>query len=207
MVSAKNAVLKAMDAQPPLEDKRRARGAASRRKIIEAMVELIADGDPDPTAAVVAAKAGVGIRSVFRNFDDKEALLREIDRLIVEAYSPIIYAPFKAPEWKDQLNELIDRRSKVNEAIVVFRVSSLTQRYKSPFVAKNLKRLHEREKHHLDEVLPTALQTSTRFGRMIMLAVSFDTWRLLREDERLSKAATVAAIKETVADIIKLAGV
>ncbi|MEM9310091.1 MAG: TetR family transcriptional regulator [Pseudomonadota bacterium] len=204
--SAATAIKSAMATQPPLPDGRRERSLASRRKIIEAMVDLVAAGDPDPSAAAVAAKAGVGLRSVFRHFQDKESILREIDDLLVKVYQPILAAPYEASVWRGQLFELIDRRCAVNEAVVVFRLSSVLARYRSPFVAAKSHELHAREKRMLDRVLPPGLHTETDVGRSIMVATSFDTWRLLRQDEEFTPEQTVRTIKALVTDVLERAG-
>ena len=199
------AIKAAIAREKPAADGRRARSMASRSRIIEAMVELIALGNPNPSAALVAERAGIALRSVYRLFEDKESILREIDQWLVRAYYPTLSAPYESAHWEGQLDELIERRSRVNEAIVVFRVSSQTARYTSKFVAENYDRSFAREKRMLDQILPTNLQTDTRPGRALMVATSFDTWRVLRQDEGLSEQETQAAIKELVSDILKRA--
>jgi AcrR family transcriptional regulator len=202
MNSVVSAIRKTMDKTEPLADGRRARSVTSRTKIIQAMVELVAAGDPDPSAAAVAEKAGVGLRSVFRHFEDKDAIFHAIDDLLVAAYQPILDAPYASSDWKDQLFELIDRRCAINEAAAVFRISAVMGRYRSPFIAEKYRRLHAGEKRMLDALLPPALQTSTSVGRAILIACSFDSWRLLRQDEEFSPKQVVAAIKQLVGDIL-----
>ena len=66
----------------PHPDGRRQRSQASRAKIVTAFMELIESGDPSPSAARVAKRAGVGLRSVFRHFDDMDSLYAEIDGIL-----------------------------------------------------------------------------------------------------------------------------
>lgn len=172
-------------------------------KIIQAMVELVAAGDPDPSAAAVAEKAGVGLRSVFRHFEEKDSIFHAIDDLLVMAYQPILTAPYQSDDWRDRLFELIDRRCAINEAAAVFRISAVMERYRSKFIAEKYQRLHAGEKRMLNAILPEHLQTNTQAGRSVLIATSFDTWRLLRQDEGLSADATVDAIKQSVSDILE----
>ena len=51
-------------------DGRRQRSARSRAAIIEASFELMQEGVLAPTAQQIAERAGVGIRSFFRHFED-----------------------------------------------------------------------------------------------------------------------------------------
>jgi AcrR family transcriptional regulator len=55
-------------------DGRLARGRRTRRNVAESLVALLAEGDPDPTAKAVAARAGVSLRLVFHHFADMDDL-------------------------------------------------------------------------------------------------------------------------------------
>ena len=60
------------DTQP---DGRRQRSQRSREKILKACWELMLNGDMKPSAAAIAEHAGVGLRSVFRHFEDLDTCL------------------------------------------------------------------------------------------------------------------------------------
>lgn len=202
MSQANIAIVEALKAEAPLSDGRRARSHASRSKIIRAMMDLIESGDPDPSTANVAKKAGVGLRSLFRHFEDKDAIYREMDAILVKAYRPILEAPYQSDAWQDRLMEMIDRRCEVNEATAPYRISTTAMRRRSKFLKESFQRLHDTEKARLNSILPSLLHTDTPLGRSILVAMSFDTWRMLREDENLSVSATVEAVKQMVGDII-----
>ena len=57
-------------------DGRLARRDRNRTAVLDAMIELFSEGDLDPTPERVAGRAGISPRSVYRYFDDREALLR-----------------------------------------------------------------------------------------------------------------------------------
>ena len=59
-------------------DGRRQRSQRSREKILKAYWELMLNGDMNPSAATIAKHAGVGLRSVFRHFEDLDTLLRVV---------------------------------------------------------------------------------------------------------------------------------
>ena len=56
-------------------DGRRARRDRNREAVVNAVVDLLTEGDPQPTAQVVADRSGVSLRSVFRYFEDLDSLL------------------------------------------------------------------------------------------------------------------------------------
>jgi AcrR family transcriptional regulator len=57
-------------------DGRLARRDRNRVAALDAIVELFSEGDLDPSPEQVARRAGISPRSVYRYFDDREALLR-----------------------------------------------------------------------------------------------------------------------------------
>ena len=59
-------------------DGRRLRSERNKQKIVTAMMELVREGDYDPSVASIAERAGVGLRTVFRHFDDVDTLYREM---------------------------------------------------------------------------------------------------------------------------------
>ncbi len=61
-------------ADVPASDGRLARGRRTRRNVGDALVALLWEGDPDPTAKAVAARAGVSLRLVFHHFADMDDL-------------------------------------------------------------------------------------------------------------------------------------
>jgi AcrR family transcriptional regulator len=55
-------------------DGRTARSAKTRDAIADALLDLLTEGDPRPTARKIADRAGVSLRSVYVHFDDLEDL-------------------------------------------------------------------------------------------------------------------------------------
>ena len=187
----------------PHPDGRRERSRSSRRRIIEAMMDLVAGGDIDPSAAKVAEKAGVGLRTVFRHFDDKEAIYREIDELLWAAYGQTFEAPFSSGKWQEQLFELIERRALIYEEIAPFRIASSLQRYRSPILMERYRFMLGKERESLHRILPQAVLDDEPRARAILLAVSFDSWRLFRQDEEMSNAKTIEVLQQLLRDLLE----
>ena len=61
-------------AEPQRLDGRRARREQNVDAVVEAMLDLLGEGNLSPGAAAVAERSGVSLRSVFRYFDDMDAL-------------------------------------------------------------------------------------------------------------------------------------
>ena len=138
----------------PHPDGRRQRSQASRAKIVEAFMALLKEGDPNPSAARVAKRAGVGLRSVFRHFDDMDSLYLEIDNLLYKRWAPVLTAPYRSTGWRDQLIELIERRAEVSENIAPYRLITNFARFRSEQLMKNYERLMKHESKALADILP-----------------------------------------------------
>ena len=74
-------------------------------------MELIVEGDLSPSAARVAEEAGIGLRTVFRHFDDMDALYAEITATITEEVMPIVMAPYPDQPWQGNIRELVGWRT------------------------------------------------------------------------------------------------
>jgi len=183
-------------------DGRRQRSQASRRKIIAAFMDLMEAGDPSPSAARVAERAGVGLRTVFRHFDDMDSIYLAIDRLLNEQWASVLNQPYKSNDWREQLTELIKRRAHVNENIAPYRLITMFARFQSDQLMKNYERLIKLEADALNAILPKFVQKDKRRSRAILLAISFDSWRLFRHDQGLSNKQTIDAMAQIVGDTI-----
>lgn len=63
---------------PQVLDGRHARSLRARAAIVDAYLSLLDDGELRPSAARVAARAGVSLRSVFQHFSDVETLFAAV---------------------------------------------------------------------------------------------------------------------------------
>lgn len=175
-------------------DGRIRRGAENRRRIRDAFIDLVRGGAQSPTAEAVAEKAGVGLRSVFRHFEDMETLYREIAEAIEAEVEPIWNIPFKATDWQGRLAEMIDRRAQVFERATPFRLASVAHRDHSAFLDKRQTRFALEQRAILEAVLPPHIRKDAATLAALDLIFSIDSWLRLRREQKLSVTATKAVI-------------
>lgn len=106
--------------EPARVDGRRERSRSSHKRIVEAMMELIVGGDLAPSAARVAEEAGIGLRTVFRHFDDMDSLYAEITATVTDRVMPIVSMPYPDQDWRANIRELVRRRVRVFDATLPF---------------------------------------------------------------------------------------
>ena len=92
-------------------DGRHSRSIATRKRIVAGFIELIAEGSVSPTAEQVAQRAGIGLRTVFRHFDDMETLYREVGTHVSMLIDQVLQHQLEAPDWQGKLIESIQMRT------------------------------------------------------------------------------------------------
>jgi AcrR family transcriptional regulator len=167
-------------------DGRRERSRSSRRRIVAAMLTLIEQGDPMPSAARVAEEAGVGLRTVFRHFDDMDSLYSQISATIAERVMPIVTAPYEDKDWRANVRDLTQRRIRVFETMLPFRLAANIKRYQSPFLMAEYTRVVRLERDLVLRHLPEAVQADRTRVEALIATLSFQTWRALRRDQALT---------------------
>ncbi|MGJ3649367.1 TetR/AcrR family transcriptional regulator [Sphingomonas sp. GlSt437] len=196
--SRTNLLTRPAGAAAPAGDGRHARSQSSRARIVAAMLELVGQGDVQPSAARVAETAGVGLRTVFRHFDDMEALYRELSEAIEARVLPILLKPFVAPEWRGRIREMAERRTELFEAILPFRISASLKRFQSSFLMRDYRRMLRLERETIDMVLPPEILADPVRANMVYCALNFQSWRSLRHDMELEVAVARAVFLATV---------
>jgi len=186
-------------------DGRRQRSEASRERIVRAMLELVGAGQVTPSAEAVAAHAGVGLRTVFRHFDNMESLYRQIDAVMTAEIRPMLERPFSAGEWKTQLGELIDRRIGIFERIMPFKIAADVHRHHSPFLAGQVAGMTREQRAELGRLVPKDKRDDALFFESLDLVLSFETWRRLRKNQKLSLPRARQVLERLVGALLKAA--
>lgn len=182
-------------------DGRIKRGEDNRKRISGAFLELLRQGIASPTAEQVADKAGVGLRSVFRHFDDMETLFREIGEAIEAEVEPIWNVPFKGTTWQARLAEMIDRRAAVFERITPFRIASVLHRHTSRFLDQRQARFAGEQRALLEAVVPPSFRKDPVRLDGLDLVLSIDSWLRLRREQNLDVAEAKAVVTRLVASL------
>lgn len=192
-----------MAANPPIPtDGRRLRAEASRARIVAAMLELIREGNPAPSAEAVAERAGVGLRTVFRLFNDMDSLYREMHAMMLARLAPIAAEPVVGDTWRIRLRNLIHRRVRLFEEMMPFQVAADAQRARSPFLNRAHESLVRLQRSMATALLPDEIKADPTLVEMMDLVLSFDSWRRLRLDQNLSQEQAEAIIAGLVEKVV-----
>ncbi|MFM7348980.1 MAG: TetR/AcrR family transcriptional regulator [Erythrobacter sp.] len=187
---------------PADSDGRRARSQSSRAKIVAAMLDLVAAGVVSPSAAQVAEHAGVGLRSVFRHFNDMDALYREMTEAIARRVAPILARAPEGETWQRRILDLAGRRALIFEAIMPYRISANVRRYESAYLEEDFKRMLRLETEALVAYLPQEVRADAEGTQGLGVILSFATWRLLRHDQGLTPEAAECVVRRLLGDAL-----
>lgn len=159
------------------------------------MFAVLRSGDMDPSAATLAKEAKVGIRTVFRHFDDVEGLYREMSAQMEAVIIPIVSEPFTAPTWQGRLSQMIDRRVDVYERIMPIKTAAGLRRFRSSYLMEDYQRFLRMEREGLNKVLPDEIKADKTLCAALEMLIGFNSWRRLRQDQGQSAKQAEATIR------------
>ncbi len=186
----------------PQLDGRRLRSQRNRERIISAMMDLVRTGDLTPSAEAVAEKAGVGLRSVFRHFEDMESLYREMGVAIRAEVQLLTAKPSDTADWRQGLVQWVEQKTRAFEQVTMFFLAGRVLLHKSPTVRADHDKGVEMERKALRKLLPAEISRDRELFDALELVTSFDTWVRLRQDQNLSVRRSREVMQRLVASVL-----
>lgn len=184
----------------PIEERdgRRRRSAGSRRRIVEAMLALVRQGEVAPSADAVAAAAGVGRRTVFRLFRDMDGIYREMQAVVREAVAPVRAMPLDGDTPAERLHALVDRRSLFFEEVLPVMQAAAVHRPRSQMLRDDHAALQAELRAIMWPLLPADHAADPMLAEALDAVLSIDLWKRLRIDQKQSPDAARAVLHRLV---------
>jgi AcrR family transcriptional regulator len=170
----------------PKVDGRVKRSLVTRQKIVDALTVLVHEGQLSPTAEQVAQGAGIGLRTVFRHFDDMDALYREISPDLDAQVLPLIPSRLTAPTWPERLLQSIALRGDIYDRTAAMHLAAQVHRHQSADLARKLMASAVLQRDLLRRLLPAAVADQAALLDALDLVLSFEAWIRLRREQGLS---------------------
>jgi AcrR family transcriptional regulator len=193
--------MKAVDG--PMLDGRRARAERNREAVVEAILDLLREGDNSPTADAIAERSGVSVRSVFRHFDDLESLHAAAVELHSERIAPLFEPPPSTGPVASRIDGLATRRARLFEEMTPIRRVGERLRGRSGIIDERLGFARRLLRTQLEVVFGAELEAQSASERRELLdaleiATAWGTWDLLRTDQLCSVARARAVMARTL---------
>jgi len=187
-------------AEPAVADGRRRRGQDNRARIVAAMMEIVHSGDVAPSAEQVAARADVGLRTVFRHFQDMDSLYREIAAAVGAEVRTVFDRPLQGQTWQDRLFERAGRFAVAYEKMAPYKRAADAFKHRSKFLGSDYAKLVQDQRRILEHELPRDLARDRL--EAIDLMLSFEAWARLRNEQGLTPRRAQAVIEAALRTLI-----
>jgi AcrR family transcriptional regulator len=171
---------------PVKVDGRRLRSDRSRQLIVESMLQLIKEGNLVPTAQQVADHAKVGIRSVFRHFEDMEAIFATADELWRNDFVKSTSGVDPTLPLEQRIIDLVNGLVQVYESNTNILKSTAIRRWRSAFLKQNYAKYQSIIRSDVQRALPELGKLPQPRQEAIFGTLSFEYWDRLRDHQKSS---------------------
>ncbi len=187
-------------------DGRNLRAARNRQLIARACLQLLEEGDFQPTAQRIAKKSGVSTSTIFRLYEDLEAIHCAVLQSRFEQLKDLLVdIPDDLPTAA-KIKQLVDVRAKFFEKVAPVRRFLVTHRASSEFAAKALA-MNERfffdQLQKLFAVEVSQLTNADELFYSIDNLMSWENWERLRSIQGLSVNKAKGVTRATLTQLLR----
>lgn len=183
-------------------DGRRMRSERSKQAIVDAALALMEEGTLIPTAQQISDRAGVGIRSFFRHFEDMDTLFAKIDAQTRESTEALYLGGDRDGTLEERILHAVERRVEGFEQQNNMIQSTAAQLWRSETLSKNYARYQRGLRKDLDEWLPELKKLSRSQREAVDAIASFEMWHRLRYHQGLGKTAATKVVVELLNSLV-----
>jgi AcrR family transcriptional regulator len=195
---------------PP--DGRTLRRNRNRDAVVTTLLELYREGDLNPSAETIAARAGISVRSLFRYFDDAEAMVRAAIGRQQQHLAPL-FAMDVQPGLP--LAERVDRfvAARVQLLEGMGEVARVARAFatRQPLLLAELARIRRALRRQLVDVFADVLDALPPERRRATVAAadvltSWESFDLMRHDQGLTRDHATAAMAAGLSAVLDAGG-
>lgn len=189
---------------PPQIDGRIARSVRTREAVVDALLELLNEGDLQPTAQRIAQRANVSLRLVFHHFEDLETIYTEVQRRQIERTAPMFHPAISpAGPLNRRITELVAQRTRILEFISPVRRHAVLRAPFAQTIAKLLAGAREMARDQIAEVFERELSAMPAAERRDVLnalavAMSWEAWEFMRRQQGQSETDARRVVERTI---------
>jgi TetR/AcrR family transcriptional regulator, regulator of autoinduction and epiphytic fitness len=190
-----------MTTSASVTDGRSARSQRTREAVVDALLVLIREGCPRPTARQIAERANVSLRSVYVHFDDLEDLFFAAAQRTTQRITEIVEPISPQQQLAARIEAVCDMRARIYEEVGPVRRAAELQAPFSPLLSRLLTNVRKLSWDGLVALFAAELDPLDAPARQRRLgaldtALSPESWDLLRFVHGLSCEDALATIVE-----------
>jgi AcrR family transcriptional regulator len=184
-------------------DGRSARSAKTREAIADALLDLLTEGNLQPTAREIAGQANVSLRSVYVHFDDLEDLYCVVANRQFTRVAPMLDPVLTDGPLLDRVEALMRRRIRLYNHFGAVGRATERQAPFSPTLGRIVREAHERSRRELERVFAKELAAMDDSARASLLAVidvlaGPRAWETMRDTHSLGVDEAERALVDTI---------
>lgn len=193
--------------RPAEADGRRLRREQNVDAVVDAVLDLLAEGTIWPTAVDIAERSAVSLRSVFRYFQDLDALTAAaVERQIRRADH--LFQPLAAEgSFTERVDRLVAHRLAVHHEVGHVLRAARARAASQPAVAAGLAHRRRQLRSQIEQLFAPELTAAGDAGDETLTAVEvatgFEALEALRSDRRLSAARTGRVLARSVTALLR----
>jgi AcrR family transcriptional regulator len=175
----------------PKLDGRRLRGARTKQRVIDALLELVREGNPDPRTCEIAERAGCVVRSIFDHFvaiDNLHSAAAEYAIKQAVAFAPLVDAD--ADRQTRIAAQVHTRAGTCERALPLWRLL-LARQSKSSELREKVAVARKLIGLRLEAIYAPELATMAEAARLKLVVAlealtNFESWELMRDYHKMS---------------------
>ena len=185
----------------PKLDGRNLRAEKNRKLVAEAFLKLLVDGESNPTAQMISERSGVSTSTLFRLYEDLEALhIAVLAARVEQLREYFVDVPIQLP-LNERVRQLVKLRSSYYEKVANVRRYAVARRRVSKLVdkllSKNEKWFYSQvQRLFADEM--SELEQAEGVSLGVDNITSWESWERLRTVQKLSVKRAKVVVEATL---------
>jgi AcrR family transcriptional regulator len=200
------------DPAAPPPDGRNLRRDRNRDAVVTALLALYREGDLTPSAETIATRAGISVRSLFRYFDDAEAMVRAAIARQQEHLAPLVALdiPPGLP-LAERVDRFVAARVQLLEGMGEVGRVARALATRQPLLVAELARIRRTLRRQIVDLFADELDALPPGRRRAAVAAadvlaSWESFDLMRHDQGLTRDHATAAMAAALMAVLDSGG-
>ena len=185
-------------------DGRSLRRERNRQDIVDALLGLIENGETEISAALIASKAGLSERSIFRYFDDVNDLYRSVcDLAFSKEIEFALIDDVGVGSLDTKIENFVNQRVRIYTMNEKIAPAARSFAFKNPIIKNQLvvgRRLLRTQiiKHFAEELSAFDKQQQQAAVAIIDSLTTFESYNMMRSDQKMSVHTIKSILTESI---------
>ena len=170
-------------------DGRFARSQKTKDAIVKALLKLLRN-TPFPTAEQVAKESKIGLRTVYRQFNDMESIYLSLHEECMHSLGQMFDSDIDLNKsFKERVNFAISERLTIYEEYETLFIATISNSARLPTLVNQVAESYQIMRERFIEIVPEIKNLSTIKSDLLFARITFPPWfslrKLLKHDQKI----------------------